>query len=211
MVLFWIGILVGVVFAWFFAKRGFYDGWVMLFNIVVSIYLGIFLRPVIVSTIPSAGRGPYNNALTVLVTAGAAFLVLHGVAHIFFTSQFRVSVAKTFDKIGGGFLGFLAGLMIFNFAVLLISITPVSQNALAKEIDSANTLEQCKVSYLCWWCNLVNVVASRSDNKISCEQAIEHLLKDSQQNRRKNFYMDEPNEPTEWAEPNSLQTSPGPQ
>ncbi len=210
MVLFWISILIGGVFAWLFAKRGFYDGWVMLFNIVVSIYLGIFLRPVIVGTMPSAGQGPYNNALTVLVTSAAAFLVLHGVAYIFFTSQFRVSVAKTFDKIGGGFLGFFAGLMIFNFAILLISITPVSQNALAKELDSAKALEQCKASYLCWWCNLVNVAVSRSDNKITCEQAIERLLKDSQESRRK-LFIDEPNEPGEWAEPNSPQTSPAPE
>lgn len=41
---FWIAILVGGAFVWLGVRMGFYQSWCLLFNIVVSIYLAIFLR-----------------------------------------------------------------------------------------------------------------------------------------------------------------------
>jgi hypothetical protein len=42
---FWAGILVGGLFIWFAVKIGFYEMWATLFNIVISIYIAIFLSP----------------------------------------------------------------------------------------------------------------------------------------------------------------------
>ncbi len=109
---FWIGILVSGLFAWAVVKIGFCEAWVLLCNIVISVYLAIFLRPIIANTLLSAGNSTYGNALTVLGTAAATCLVLHGISHIFFTSHFSVPFPKALDTIGAALLGFLAGFLV---------------------------------------------------------------------------------------------------
>ena len=42
---FWIAILVGVLFAWLGVRLGFYETWILCFNVIVSIYVAIFLAP----------------------------------------------------------------------------------------------------------------------------------------------------------------------
>ena len=73
---FWLGILVAIAFAWFCLQIGFYETWAVLFNIVISVYLGIFLRPLITELLPAAADTPYGNGLTMLATAAAVFLLL---------------------------------------------------------------------------------------------------------------------------------------
>lgn len=177
---FWIGILAGGIFAWFAVKTGFYEMWAMLFNIVISIYLAVFLTPVIVNIIPAAGETSYGNALTLATAAIGTFLILQGITYVFFTSQFSVSFPRTFDTLGAGVLGFLAGFLVWSFAALLISVTPVSQNTFVKDIGFGNRIKQTNVPYISWWCNLVNSIVSAPDNEITSEQVINQLLDSTQ-------------------------------
>ncbi len=52
---FWIGILIGVLFAYFAVKIGFYETLIMMFNVVISVFLGIFLGPTI-ANIPNISK-----------------------------------------------------------------------------------------------------------------------------------------------------------
>ena len=201
---FWVGILVGGLFAWSAIKTGFYETWTMLFNIIISIYLAIFLRPTIADIVPAVGDTPYGNALTILATATGAFLILHGISYTFLTSQFSISFPKAFDILGAGFLGFLFGFLVWSFASLLIFITPISQNTLVKEIGFGSQFEQTNMPVICWWCNLVNAVVSRQDDKITSEQAISELLKSAKKKApAKTTEQAEPNKPPE---PNDTET-----
>ena len=205
---FWVGILVGVLFTWLAIKIGFFETWAMFFNIIISIYLGIFLRPTIANIIPAASDTPYSKALTVMATAIASFLILHSISYIFFTSQFNVSFPKIFNTLGAGFLGFLAGFLVWSFVSLLIFITPISQNTFVKEIGFGSQFEQANMPYISWWCNLVNTVVSRQDHKVTSEQAISGLLKSAESKApAKTTEQAEPNEPVE---PNDVKTSPVP-
>ncbi len=177
---FWIGILVAAAFAWLAVKTGFYETWAMLFNIVISIYLAIYLRPIIVDTVPSAGDTPYGNALTMAATAIAVFLILHGITYVFFTSQFSISFPKIFDTLGAGFLGFLAGFLVWSFVSLLICTTPISQNSFVKGIGFENQFKQNNASVICWWCNLVNTAVSSRSGEYTSEEAISELLKSAE-------------------------------
>ncbi|MFA5239366.1 MAG: hypothetical protein WC476_06620 [Phycisphaerae bacterium] len=175
---FWIGILVSGAFAWLAIKLRFYQTWVLAFNIIISIYLAIYLRPV-VANIPAIGDTPYSNILTLAVVALAVFLILHSVSYIFLTGQFNVPFPKIFDTLGSGILGFSIGFLVWCFLTLLIFITPASQNTMVKSIGFTDQFQQTGVSYIAGFCDLVNVIVSY-DDKVSTEQTINELLKDDE-------------------------------
>jgi len=189
---FWLGILLGGLFAWFTIRLGFYETWAMLFNIIISIYLAVFLRPVIVEVVPAAGDTPYSSALIMSATAITSFLILHGISYIFITGQFNVSFPKIFNTLGTGFLGFLAGFLVWSFASLLISPTPFSQNTFVNALGFNTQFEQTNIPYISWWCNLVNTVVSHQDSGRTTEEAISELLK-----KKETTVQDKPVEPSD--------------
>jgi hypothetical protein len=126
---FWIGILFGALFVYVAVKIGFYETWVLLFNLVISIYLAIFLRPLINQYLPIASETSYGDALVILAVAVGAFVILYGISYVFFSSQFNISVPRILDVVGSGFLGFLAGYLIWSFVIVLISFMPISRNS----------------------------------------------------------------------------------
>jgi hypothetical protein len=195
---FWFGILVAGLFVWYAVGIGFYEMWVMLFNIVISIYLAVFLRPIIVN-IPAVGDTPYSNALAMIAIALASFSVLHGISYTFITSQFKVSFPRIFDTLGTGFLGFLAGFLVWNFVSFLIFITPISQDTFVRGIGFNKQFQQSNVSVICRWCDLVNRVVSSQDSECTTEQAVSGLLKsvEEKRTRAETTKRAEPNEPNE--------------
>ena len=46
------GILAGGICVWYAVKIGFYDTWAMLFNIVIAIYVALFLAQPIMNFLP---------------------------------------------------------------------------------------------------------------------------------------------------------------
>lgn len=178
---FWIGILVCGVFVWLAVKMGFYETWAMLFNIVISIYLAVFLRPMI-TDISGLADVPYSNALTIIGIAIVSFLILCGISYICFTGQFKVSFPRILDVFGAAFLGFLAGFLVWSFVALLICIMPISQNTFVSEIGFSSQSRQVNISYVCWWCDLVNTAVFSKNNHYSTEQAVSKLLKNLEKN-----------------------------
>lgn len=206
---FWIGILVSCLFAWYTIKRGFYETWVLLFNIIISIYLAIYLKPIVENIVPAAGNTLYMDALITLATAAAFFVILHGLSYLLIMGQFSIPFPRIFDVFGAGFLGFLAGFLLWSFAGLLVCIAPISQNAFAKEIDLCSGFKKTNIPYVCWWCNLVNKAVYRKGHKYPAEQAINDLIRDFEEKMQDIASPYEPNEPakpTEPAGPNRVKT-----
>ena len=177
---FWLGILTGGLFIWFAMKIGFYEMLAMFFNIVISIYVAIFLGPVILDFIPEAGDIPCSNALALVVLGVGTFFVLYGITFVFLTGQFKVSFPKSFDILLAGVLGFLAGFLVLSFAALVITITPISQNRFVRQVGLNRNSQQANISYICFWCDLVNSIVSSPDTKITTKQAVEQLLNETQ-------------------------------
>lgn len=169
----WIGILVGVVFAWFAIKIGFYDIWALLFNMILSIYLSIFMNPVFAGLIPPSANTPYNSALTVLMAAAGIFIILQVITYTFLTGQIKFSFPLIFDILGCGAMGFAAGLLIWSFIILIILISPVSQQQAITKFNVAGQFEQTYMPYLYGVCDLVNTVVADADGRISTKQAID--------------------------------------
>ncbi|UCF42676.1 MAG: CvpA family protein [Planctomycetota bacterium] len=182
---FWLGILVGAVFAWFAVRIGFYGMWAMLFNIVISVYLAIYLQPVVVK-VPGLGDTLYTNALAMMGTAIAIFLILHGISYTFLTGQLVPSFPKVFNTLGSGFLGFLAGFLVWSFVSLLVYVTPISQNAFIKSVGFGKF--QKTSTCISRWCGLVNAL-SLQDRQYSAEETIGQLLKSVEERRQAEMAM----------------------
>jgi len=174
---FWIGILIAAGFAYSAIKLGFYHAWTMLFNVAIAVYVGIQLGPAIEDFVP-ATSGQYGRTLAVLTAGAGTFLILHGISYVFLIGQFEVTFPRGFNTLVGGLMGFLAGFMIWSFAVLVVCTTPFSERAFVKEIGlDGRTFEEAKMQpYLVWWCSLVNKVVASGDSKAGPEQVIKDLL-----------------------------------
>ncbi|MGA2094504.1 MAG: hypothetical protein ABSH16_14055 [Sedimentisphaerales bacterium] len=173
---FWIGILIAVAFAASSLKFGLYHAWTMLFNVLIAVYLGVRLGPFVEDFIPSSGQ--YSVTLAVLATGLASFLVLHGISYVFLIGQFDVTFPPTIGKLGSAIFGFLAGLLIWSFASLLICTTPCSQNKFVKDIGmSCEGFEQMHAqSYLVWWCSAIDKIVGSPDADTGVKQTIAGLL-----------------------------------
>ena len=194
---FWLAILTGALFAWIATRFGFFETWAAMFNLIVSVFVAVFLTPVITDVVPAAGETAWGIALTLAATAIGAFLILHGTTYAFITGQANVSFPKIFDSVLAGVLGFLAGFLILSFAGLLICITPISQNKPANKVGLGRQSQQANISYICWWCDLVNTIVSHRDEKVTSEQVVDELLSAAQPNAKpETDERAEPNQPS---------------
>ncbi len=196
---FWLSILAGGLFVWLAIRMGFFETWTMLFNIVISVYIAIFLTPVLLDIIAAAGSTSYGVALTLVLTGIGSFCILWGISYVFLTGQFNISFPKAFEVLLAGLLGFLAGFLASSFVSLAITIAPVSQNRLVSSMGFNSTSQQPHISYICWWCDLVNAIVCLPDNKITSRQAVNQLLKSPQPEIRDK--ADEKTEPAAPTEP----------
>jgi hypothetical protein len=180
---FTIGIAVGLVFVYFAVKVGFYEIWAALFNILIAVYLGIYLSPVLAGIIGSGEEVPYNQGLIMLTVAVVTFVILEGMTYVFFISNFRILFPRFFDVVFSSGLGFLAGLLVWSFLVVLIYLTPVSRIDFVNSLGFNRQAEQFNVSYLCWWGNLVDRIVS-ADEKHSTKEFVAALLADYEEKTR---------------------------
>ncbi|MHC4068309.1 MAG: CvpA family protein [Planctomycetota bacterium] len=197
---FWIAILIGGIFLWFALKLGFYETWIMLFNIVISIYIALFLKPVITEHLPPIGDIRYCCALTIVVTAVATFLIFQGLAYVFLTSQFNITFPKVFEVLGSGLLGFLAGFLVCSFVAMNIALTPVPKMTPVENLGFDLQSQQDNISYLCWWSDLVHKVVAHKDNQYTTKQLIEEIAEETKKDRPK------PAKPTPKAPPEEPST-----
>jgi len=190
---FWLAILAGGLFAWFAVKIGFYDTWAMLFNIVISVYLAVFLTPLVAEIVPAIGNKACCNALTSIAIALGSFFILYGISYTFITGQFSVSFPKIFDLVFAGLLGFMTGFLVLSFIAFLLSITPVSNNEFVKEIGFNRQSQQPNLSYIGWWCDLVNGMVASKSGYCPAEQAIDWFFESAEEKKPPRSV--EPNEP----------------
>ena len=200
--IFWAGILAGGFFIWFAIRIGFYETWTLLFNVVISIYLAIFLTPVMIDNIPAAGELPCCEAFMLLALSVGTFLILYGISYVFLTGQYKVSFPKSFDILFAGALGFLTGFLVLSFAALIITISPIARNRIISGLGFNRQSQRANIAYICRWCDLVNSIVSFPDKKITTEQTINQLI-DSVQSRKTNEKtgLNEPGEPNDLNQP----------
>jgi len=175
---FWLGILVGGFFAWYAVKQGFYDTWAIVFNIIVSVYLAVFLGPVVAEVVPGVADVPYSDLLAVTCTSVGAFLILHLVTQAFFLGQFNVTFPRIFDTLGSAVLGFLAGFLVWSFVSVLICMLGISDNSMARKLGFGGSAQQANISCIEQCCGFVHKFSGWDGDDTAVEDAVSKLLND---------------------------------
>jgi hypothetical protein len=175
---FWIAILAGVLFVWLAVRMGFYETWVLLFNIVVSMYLAIFAAPIIAELAATpGGAAPYGMALSMALLGGGCFALLQGLSYVFLTGQYNVPFPRVFDIVFSGLLGFLAGFLVLSFVALVLATTPLAHNEIVTGIGLGPQSQRINLSCISRCCDLIHACAGPADH--ATQAAVQRLLDES--------------------------------
>jgi hypothetical protein len=163
-------IAMGVVFAVCGYRWGFYTIWAMLFNLLISIYLGVMLSPTVAGFLPtlfpaaarqSEGSFWYVYAAIVAGVAMVSFIILQITATAYFTGTFNISLPKLIEKLGSLFIGFVAGYALWGFICFLILIMPIKkdQSILFKSFTADPNSKEISMPTISKVTNTVNAVS----------------------------------------------------
>jgi hypothetical protein len=175
--MFWIAILSGALFVWLAVRMGFYDTWVLAFNIVVSIYVSVFLTPLLAEAVPPpGGAAPYHVALCMAVLAGGCFALLQGLSYVFLTGQFHIPFPRVFDVLLSGLLGFVAGFLVLSFVALVLTTTPLADHRSARVFALGHGSPQANLQCLTRCCDLIHSFAGSETGSRTTGTALQRVL-----------------------------------
>ncbi len=122
---FWIATAMGLILGVFYSRKGLYEALILAFNLILSIYLALYLMPTLLTQAPSATDIPGGFSLAILILFALCFGILFAVSFVLFTGQFRVPLARILDCLGGGFAGFFSGFGATSFVLMVLTLTPM--------------------------------------------------------------------------------------
>ena len=200
---FWIAILVGGLFVWLAVRLGFYETWILTFNIVISIYVAVFLAPAIVALAPGTGDiAPYCTALSLLVLAAGCFALFQGLSYVLLTGQFNIPFPRAFDILFAGLLGFLAGFLALSFVALVVTTTPLAEHKIVSTVGFNPQSQGANIACITRCCGAVHSLVGFAGGDDAARAAVDRLLEGDQ---------DRPSDRgSEAADPNAPATEPRP-
>ncbi len=168
--------MVGVAFAFLAIRRGLYETWAILFNIVVSMYLAIVLSPLAKDILPQSSRNPYDDTLVILALGVGFFVLLHGIVYVLVLSQFKINMGKILDLIGSGAIGLAGGILIWSFALILLCSSPIITNKFVRAVGIKRDNVQSNISYVCRFTGLIERFVSAEPSENVVPELLDSLL-----------------------------------
>jgi len=198
---FWIAILIGALFAWLGVRLGFYETWILCFNVIVSIYVAIFLAPLVVDFAPGTGQAAaYCLALSLIVLAGGSFAILQGMSYVCLTGQFSIPFPRILDLLFSGLLAFAAGFLILSFVAIVLTTTPLAAHSIVSTIGFTPEAQSPNIACLARGCDLIHALVGSEAEGHTPRQALDRLLTARRE--------DDPNSAGELADSNRAPPSP---
>lgn len=126
MVLIFTLIIAGFFGLWGY-KKGLFAVWPFAFNAILAVYLGLMLTPMVLDL---AGEyldrlGPSANITVMFLVALIYFIIVQFISFTYLTKTFCISLPRLVNTIGGAILAFASGLLITNFILFTIAISPL--------------------------------------------------------------------------------------
>ncbi len=159
----YLGILIGIALALVFLKRGLYESWAFFINLVISVYFGITLGPILADSV-SNNPGEWAISLSIAGIFGACFLILFGLTYLIFISQFEIEFTKIIDYIGGGFFGLLSGLLVWSFISMVLCTAPFTQNEGIRKFISGER-KNPEFGTVSTWTGIINSLVSKNESE----------------------------------------------
>ena len=175
--MFWIAILAGALFVWLAVRIGFYETWVLFFNVVVSMYVSVFLTPLLAQLVPAAGgASSYHTALCLIALAGGGFALLQGLSFVFFTGQFHIPFPRVFDVFFSGILGFVVGFLVLSFVALAVTTTPLADHKIVGVLGLGRQSQPANLACITRCCDLIHFFAGSDDRDGATQAALQRLM-----------------------------------
>lgn len=152
MVLFWLIVIIGGLFAFLGLKKGVYTMYTVVFNLGIAIYVSVLSTPLVVSTTPNLEMG-YYAAFSLSLMTLFLFALLQGFAWYFFLRGSDVLFPDLFDKIGGAALGFVTGYAVLAVLALTYCMMPISRQDTMKGFLPVSSLDQFSSNTMNKLCN----------------------------------------------------------
>jgi len=175
----WIAVAAGGLFAWMAVRIGFFASWIMFFNLLLAAYMGIFLGPVIIASVPATTDSPYGHALVLLSTATAALLVGYAACYACLAGRIRIEFPRVFDSLAAGVLGFLSGFLVWGFVSMSICLTPLPEEDFCRHLGFDSQSQKTNTAFVCWWCDRLHAFVSSSEVEVTSAETVELLQEEA--------------------------------
>jgi hypothetical protein len=176
--LFWAGLIFAAGCVWGAIKQGFFESWALFFNILISVYVGIFTSEPLLNLIGGSVGGDYAGVLTMVVCSVLCFAFLHGGVYLVVISQFQVKYDRVIEILGASVLGILGGLFLWSFVVISASMLLQNQESLAASIGFGPDGGGESVRYIGWWCDKIHGL-SGGDSEVDTSSSLAFLVERS--------------------------------
>jgi hypothetical protein len=156
--MFWCVVLIGILAGVMAIKAGFYTMWAILFNTLISIYIGVMLCPTIIGLIPDIGDSRYHHAGCVGGIAVVIFAIFQTITVNFLLgeesdkdkkNEEAISFPKLVNSIGAGLVGFFSGYVVCGFVIFVFMIMPISNEPIVKSICEQSGFAAQSVKAVC--------------------------------------------------------------
>jgi hypothetical protein len=204
--IFWTGTVLALLLAAVMVKKGLYETWTLFFNVVIAVYLGLTLGPVLKNLLGIEQQGA--EIFVLFGTAVVSLTVLYLFSYIIFLSQFHITFPKLLDYAGGGLFGFLTGFLIYSFVVFLICISPL--NTYVNKIGFNSSTIRSNTNYMEWWTGLLHRIVSADQKKESLDHTVASLIENANKKILDRKKVVEPNEPPKTEQTEIVEKKPTP-
>lgn len=141
MILTGLALVLSVLLAWIGVRKGVYIMAATLFNLLISIYVGLLSTPVVLKSSPGLETSGYYAAFCMLGLMGSGFALLQGISYALFLRGADAVFPVLFDRIGGGVCGLAAGYVLAGVLVLAVCMMPFSRLEVVQRFLPWETME----------------------------------------------------------------------
>jgi hypothetical protein len=143
-------------------KKGVLSAWTLMFNIMISVYLGIMTVAIIGRYSPDTLSDQWVKAGVVFLTAVLLFVLLTLLSMHFFNNYPYPDLPRYFELIGSGLFGFIGGYLGLWFLVYVFCITPASKiESMAEMSGESRISSRSRVEFIC---NILESLSLQEDD-----------------------------------------------
>ena len=153
-----------------------FKSYTSLLNFAFAVYLSIWTESMFSSLFRVPGNAaPYKSAVTMLFCAILAWVLLMKLTDQLMPEEREFVFPPLLDKLGGGFCGFLAGMVLINFAAFLLCATP--QKTIVTGFVSLPALERASAGNLVSFTHLIDSVTFQKYSRGQRAETLERLIR----------------------------------
>jgi hypothetical protein len=163
-------VTIAVLFGLWGYKKGLFAVWPFAFNAVIAVYLGVMLTPTILGLTGGCLDilGSSANIIVMFLVAIIYFIIAQSLCFSYLTKTFCISLPRQVDIIGGAILAFAGGLLITNFILFTVAISPLRDISYISNYLPAG-MENSSGDHVINACQVVSVCSLQYGDKNICK------------------------------------------